>query len=210
MISLEGIDNIIFDLGGVILNIDYHRSAEAFKKLGAENFDELYSQAKQSDLFDRLETGMISPSEFRDEVRELFSANWSDQEIDNAWNAMLLDLPEIRVEFLRKLGKKYRLFLLSNTNQIHYESYSKMVNAKFGLGDLGSLFQEAYFSHKIRKRKPHPETFQYLLDDAGVKAGRTLFIDDSIQHLEGAKKVGLNVFHHTKGDITEQFRFTIT
>ncbi len=210
MISLSGIDNIIFDLGGVILNIDYNLSAEAFKRLGAENFDELYSQARQSDLFDRLETGMISPMAFRDEVRQIFSSNWTDDEIDEAWNAMLLDLPSARINFLQELSKKYRIFLLSNTNEIHYLAYSKMVNDQYGLGDLGSLFQKAYFSHQINKRKPYPETFEFVLEDAGIKADNSLFIDDSIQHLEGAKKVGLSVYHHTEGDITEQFSFTIS
>jgi HAD superfamily hydrolase (TIGR01509 family) len=205
MISLDKIDNIIFDLGGVILNIDYELSANAFKALGAENFDELYSQAKQSELFDQLETGKLEPSEFRDQVRRIFQVDWSDHEIDKAWNAMLLDLPEARLDLLKRLSKSYRIFLLSNTNRIHFEAYSQMLRSKFGLGDLSELFEKAYFSHQIGRRKPDKECFQFVLDQNDLSVSNTLFIDDSVQHIEGANRIGLKTYHLREEDILDLF-----
>lgn len=203
--NLDGVESIIFDLGGVILNIDYNKSVEAFQKLGANDFDAMYSQAQQSDLFDRLELGEISPSHFRNELRNSFQVSWTDEAIDSAWNAMLLDLPPQRVQLLKDLSKKYRLFLLSNTNAIHYQAYSEYVNERYGLGDLSELFEKAYFSHLFGKRKPFPETFLQITDINGLSPSNCLFIDDSIQHIKGAEKAGLRVFHHIDGDISDCF-----
>ena len=125
IVDLSRFEAIIFDLGGVILNIDYHLSANAFKAIGAEDFYVLYSQAKQSDLFDRLEIGAIDAEDFRKEVREIFRAKWTKQEIDSAWNAMLLDLPSERLELLKELSNTRRIFLISNTNEIHYDASVK-------------------------------------------------------------------------------------
>jgi len=205
MIDLKGIRHIIFDLGGVILNIDYKLSAEAFKKLGANDFDELYSQAKQSELFDRLETGRISPNDFRNEVRRIFEATWSDTEIDSAWNAMLLDLPPTRIELLQELKKRYKIYLLSNTNQIHYDQYGRMLRERFGLNDLSEVFDKAYYSHEVGMRKPDAEVFEFVLNANAAEANETLFIDDSIQHIEGAKRIGLETYHLREEDILGLF-----
>lgn len=205
MIDLKGIRHIIFDLGGVILNIDYKLSAEAFKKLGANDFDELYSQAKQSELFDRLETGRISLNDFRNEVRRIFEATWSDTEIDSAWNAMLLDLPPTRIELLQELKKRYKIYLLSNTNQIHYDQYGRMLRERFGLNDLSEVFDKAYYSHEVGMRKPDAEVFEFVLNANAAEANETLFIDDSIQHIEGAKRIGLETYHLREEDILGLF-----
>lgn len=199
------IKNIIFDLGGVILNIDYNLTAQAFKNLGVSNFDELYSKAQQSELFDLMETGMVSNQEFRNGIRDIINLQLSDEEIDNAWNAMLLDLPFKRIELLKKLkAEGYRLFLLSNTNQIHYDAYTKNLKNEHGVEGLEEFFEKTYFSHKIHKRKPLKEIFQFVLDDAELKAEETIFIDDSLQHVLGAKEAGINAFH-LEGDVLTFF-----
>lgn len=205
IVDLSRFEAIIFDLGGVILNIDYHLSANAFKAIGAEDFYVLYSQAKQSDLFDRLEIGAIDAEDFRKEVREIFRAKWTKQEIDSAWNAMLLDLPSERLELLKELSNTRRIFLLSNTNEIHYDAYSEMLREKFGLKDLSELFEAAYFSHQIGMRKPDLETFNHLIQENGLDPKKTLFIDDSIQNIEGAKAAGISSYHLNNGDIIDLF-----
>jgi FMN phosphatase YigB (HAD superfamily) len=203
--SMMEIKNIIFDLGGVILNIDYNLTAQAFKNLGVSNFDELYSKAQQSELFDSMETGMVSNQEFRNGIRDTIKLKLSDEEIDNAWNAMLLDLPSERIELLRKLkGEGYRLFLLSNTNQIHYDAYTKNLKKEHNVEGLEEFFEKTYFSHQIHKRKPLKETFQFVLDDAELNAEETIFIDDSLQHVLGAKEAAINAFH-LEGDILAFF-----
>src|SRR5690606_4341153 len=189
---------------GVILNINYHFTIEAFERLGIENFEELYSQAKQSSLFDLLEVGKISPSQFRNDIRHICQTNLSDNQIDEAWNAMLLDLPITILDLLHELKEDgFSLFLLSNTNQIHYEAYTQLLQRNLGITGLEELFDQSFFSHEIGRRKPNPETFLWVLKTINLKANEVIFIDDSIQHVEGAKEIGIKSFLHD-GEIVEK------
>ena len=188
------IHNIILDLGGVVLNIDYNRTIEAFRQLGIENAAELYTQQAQFSLFDDLETGKISAVEFYDAFRKLTKKDLSDSAIQKAWNAMLLDFPKKRLETLQALSQQYRLFLLSNTNAIHYEAYTKTLRDTFGINNLSSFFEKEYYSHEIGVRKPHAEAFRLILSEQNIKAEETLFVDDSKQHIEGAERQGLKTY----------------
>jgi putative hydrolase of the HAD superfamily len=199
----DKIENIIFDLGGVILNIDYQKTIEAFKKLGIENFDEIYSQARQTRLFDEIETGKISPETFLKELQQ-YIPHVDTEDIRRAWNAMLLDLPPQRWNLLEKLGKQYRIFLLSNTNEIHYTEYQNYI-ARTYHKNFNNLFEKAYYSHLIGFRKPDEECFRFVINDAGLIPEKTLFLDDSIQHIEGARKTGLNSIHVNNFSINQLF-----
>lgn len=201
--NTEGIKNIIFDLGGVLLNIDYHKTVDAFLDLGISQEALEYSQKEQTEIFDQLETGKMSPESFRDTLRGLSYLGLSDEEIDTAWNAMLLDMPSERIELLKSLKGKYKIFLLSNTNIIHYKSYSQSLKTQHGIESLGAFFDKSYFSHDIGKRKPHEDTFNWVCQDAGIIPSETLFIDDSEQHIEGAKKIGLKTHWLKEGDILD-------
>ena len=194
------IKNIIFDFGGVILNIDYTLTEKAFASLGLTDFDRIYSQATQKELFDKLEKGQISPEIFRTEIRKFIRDGITDTQIDEAWNAMLLDLPAERVELLDKLKKKYRLFLLSNTNEIHFTSFNAYMKNKFKRDIFGDVFENAYVSHNVKMRKPDAEIFEFVLRENNLKNSETLFIDDSIQHIEGANKLGINTIFLKKGE----------
>lgn len=199
------IKNIIFDLGGVILNIDYDLTSKAFKKLGIKDFDKLYSQAKQNNLFNNLETGKIDPEEFRTSLKK-YIPKATDQEIDFAWNAMLLDLPKERIELLREVKENYRSFLLSNTNAIHVKAFTKYVDQLYGENLFDDIFENHYYSNEIGYRKPNTDAFQFVLSSNNLKAEETLFIDDSKQHIEGANKIGLNSFLlDNNKDITSLF-----
>ncbi|HEY4797981.1 MAG TPA: HAD family phosphatase [Bacteroidia bacterium] len=193
------VKNIIFDFGGVILNIDNKLAEKSFERLGLKKFDQLYSQAAQKELFDELETGLISPDMFRKKIRNYISSDVSDLQIDNAWNSMLLDLPEERIELLEKLKPKYRLFLLSNTNEIHFAKFSAYMRNKFRRDLFSGLFEKAYLSFEVKMRKPNVAIFEHVLNQSGLKGDETLFIDDSFQHIEGAKKVGLRAVFLEKG-----------
>jgi FMN phosphatase YigB (HAD superfamily) len=185
------IHNIIFDLGGVLLNLDTNATVEAFKNLGLEKFSEIYSQTAQKELFDDFETGKISAKDFREKVRGFSNISLSDEEIDNAWNAMLLDLPQERLTLLDSLWEDKRLFLLSNTNEIHINAYSKYLLKEFDVPNLSHLFEKEYYSYKIGMRKPNADIFEYILKENNMLAKETLFIDDSPQHVEGASKCGI-------------------
>jgi putative hydrolase of the HAD superfamily len=189
------IKNIIFDLGGVIINIDYQKTIDEFKKLSKVNSTIEFNQKNQSVLFDELETGRISNEAFREKIREHYQLEASDAEIDAAWNAMLLDIPAERIALLRKLRKNHKLFLLSNTNAIHMIAFNKIVKDSFGMPALDELFDKCYYSHLVDDRKPNASIFERILQENGLTKEETLFVDDSIQHIESAQKIGIKTLH---------------
>ncbi len=193
---------ILFDLGGVILNLDYNRTIDAFKNLGEESFDELYSQAQQNAIFDRIETGEITEEYFREYLISFLGDKVTNEMVDNAWNAMLLDLPQERIDFLHELKKSYKIYLFSNTNAIHLRAFQNIIKKQYGNAELlEDVFDKTYYSHLIQRRKPNAAAFQFILDDLNLSAGEVIFIDDSIQHIEGAKSVGIDAYHLVNTDI---------
>jgi len=198
----QTIDAIIFDLGGVILNIDYQLPVKAFKKLGIENFNELFSQASQSNLFNDYETGEISSDDFVKEIKKHLPQNTSDAAIINAWNSILLDLPEERLFSLEKAAENHRIFLLSNTNALHIDSFNQYLLNNLQLPSLEPFFETLYLSYEVGLRKPDLRIFEYVLQDAGLTPERTLFIDDSIQHIQAASELGILTKHLVNEDIT--------
>ena len=187
---MSAIKNILFDLGGVLYHIDYGMTIKAFEKLGINNFHKHFSQQQQNNLFDQLETGKISNTDFIKEMKVLLP-NCTKEEIINAWNGLLIGIPKENIQLLKDLSKQYRLFLLSNTNLIHINQINKLLYEDYNLKSLEPLFDKIYLSHQIGMRKPNRETFEWVLKDAGILAHETLFIEDSIQHIKGANKVGI-------------------
>jgi len=189
------IKNIILDLGGVILDVSYEGPVFAFKKLGVENFNDLFSKKKQEHFFDNYEKGIISDEEFRDEIRKHIPKPVTDEQIDKAWNELIYTVPPPRMEFLVHLKKNYRLFMLSNTNKIHIKALTEILNNQFGKNVFMQLFDKIYFSCNLQMRKPDAEIFELVLNENKLKKEETIFIDDSIQHVEGAKKIGLPAYY---------------
>ena len=189
---------IIFDLGGVLLDIDYDKATKAFKDLGVENFDQMYSQADANQLFQKLETGKISQEEFCEAIMEYVPGVSCEDDIIDAWNAMLLHFRKESIEEVKRLRKKYKIFLLSNTNIIHLQSFNKTYQETIG-GDFISLFDKVYFSHEIGLRKPDLEPYEVVLKENNLQPAETLFIDDSIQNVEAARKAGLKTNFLKKG-----------
>ncbi len=197
--------NIIFDFGGVIINIDYHRIAATFKSFGIQNFDQLYSQLNQTTLFDDFEKGLITPSAFRDQLRKISGVQLTDEQIDAGWNAILIDLPKENIDVLKQLKKSHRLFLLSNTNAIHEKAFTEIMMRDFGKNIIEEVFEKIYFSHHIHMRKPDAEIFELVLRENNLKAEETLFVDDSLQHIEGAEKTGLQTLFIEKGKMVADY-----
>ncbi len=190
---MKKIKVIIFDFGGVILNINYNKTINAFKKLGIENAEKIYSQKKQSELFNLIETGKISEKEFLLELQKI-SLNKNTQKIKKAWNAMLLDLPKERLTLLRQLKSSYKLFLLSNTNYLHIKEIKKKLGDNVW-SNFSNLFDKMYLSHQLKIRKPEKDIFKLILSEQKLNANEVLFIDDSYQHIKAAEKLKLNTYH---------------
>jgi glucose-1-phosphatase len=199
ILDSEGIKNIIFDFGGVLFEIDYFKPIEAFSELGYKNFADVYTQANQNPIFDLLETGKVSNEDFWKFLHNNVPDASRDQ-VEHAWNCILLYLMPEKVRFVKSLREKgYRTFLLSNTNAIHVAVFEKMIEESMGLVEFKSAFEKVYYSNEIGIRKPHPETFIAICEWNDLNKQETLFIDDSAQHVNGAREAGLHVFHLTKG-----------
>ena len=205
---MSKIKNLLFDLGGVLLNIDYNKTANAFELLGVKQFDELYSQADANDLFESLETGKISEDDFYITMKKHCNPNTSEEQIKIAWNKMLLSFRLDSLNHLIKLKENYNILLLSNTNSIHLKEFTKIFQKETGKSSLDDYFLKTYYSHIIKERKPYVETYINVLNNAGIKAEETLFIDDSIKNIEGAALAGLCVYHLLKTEKIEQISYS--
>ncbi len=196
---IKGIKHIIFDLGGVILNINYSLTENAFKNLGITNFNDLFTQLKQTSLFDQLETGKISKRDFIIAMQQWSPVPITESQIIEAWNAMLLDFPLVRLSLLQQLRLHHDLFLLSNTNIIHEEAFNNILFNAHGMQSIGLFFDKVYYSHRLGLRKPNKDIFEYILNENNLKPENTLFIDDSPQHITTAKELNIQTIHLTNG-----------
>jgi len=188
--------NVIFDLGGVILNIDFKQTALAFAKLGIGNFNEYYTLQSVTPLFEKLEIGAINPQNFYDEFRELVQMpSLTNEQIMHAWNALLLDFPPERIEWLKNVKSRYNIFLLSNTNEIHYNYFTQIYKQQIGNGALDDLFIKAYYSYQMGLRKPSKEIFEAVMKNENLEAGETVFIDDSESNVLAAASVSMQTIH---------------
>ena len=192
------VKNIIFDLGGVLLNLDVAQTRNAFIKLGLKQIDELFRIGHAEGFFKDYEVGAISDEEFVEKARQLSLPGTSSSQVIDAWNVMLLDFPAERVQFLDQLKNKYRLFLFSNTNAIHLKYFHKSYQDVYGKA-MDDLFEKAYYSHVISHRKPDVAAFEYVINDSKLNAAETLFIDDALVNVEGARLAGLQAIHLTGG-----------
>ena len=184
---------IIFDLGAVILNINYQNTIDAFTKLGVQNASTFYSKKVQTDLFNQIETGEITAEEFLIALQRETNKATINQ-VRDAWNALLLDMPNDRLELIKALKSKYRIYLLSNTNSIHIDAFKKQLGI-VKWQEFSDLFDKMYLSHEVGMRKPNAEIFEHILAEQKLKAEEVFFIDDSPQHIEGAKKIGIQSHH---------------
>lgn len=191
------IKNIVFDLGGVIMNLDVPKTILEFNKIGITNIVNDTGHHYTDSIFYELEIGKVSETEFIEKLRGLSSLYPSNGEIKKAWNAMILDMPGDRIELLVKLKNNFNIFLLSNTNSIHQEKFIGEVNKRNNIS-FNELFQKTYYSHEIGLRKPEKDVFNFMLEDSSLIPEETLFIDDSIENIDEAKNIGIQIYHISK------------
>lgn len=197
------IKNLVFDLGGVIVDLSIDSALQAFTRLSGfekSKVDSLYATEQK---FLDYEMGLISEEEFRAFVTSCYSLNCTDEELDKSWNSMIVGLPLIKLQLLERLKKTYNVFLLSNTNSIHIRYINSIVLPS--VTDDGKIlddyFHRAYYSHMMNMRKPNADIFEEVLRDSNLKAHETLFLDDNAANIEGAQKVGIKTVHVVTPDL---------
>lgn len=192
---MQNIRNIIFDLGGVFIEINYAKTQQAFTDLQVQDFHRFYTQSHASDPFESLETGKLDATAFYNNFRNHTNTSLADEQIEESWNALLGSFFEDRLQWLDAIKDKYKVFLLSNTNAIHYKAFMKIYREQTGRQNFDDYFVKAYYSHTMGLRKPYPEAYRLVLDEQGLKGAETLFIDDTLPNVEGARKAGLLALH---------------
>lgn len=198
------IKNIIFDLGGVLLDIDFNKTRQAFKNSGIADFDRYFQQSFSNPLFEDLEKGLIEPIDFYGAFRQQSGVRLDDEVIVSNWNALLGDFRRSSIRYVAELKKHYRVFLFSNTNIIHYEAFMALFSKQFGSDHFHDYFEKAYYSHEMNLRKPDKEAFQFIINENGLLAGETLFVDDTLKNVLGAQDAGLQTFWLEEGMLIEK------
>lgn len=202
---MNTVKNIIFDFGGVLLPIDYDKVSDGFKKMSAQNPQYDYAQTAQAPIFDLLETGQITGAEFLKELHAAFPS-YTEKNILDVWNSILLKLPSSRKNLIQLVAKNYRIFLLSNTNELHQLQFELDLKNEFG-ESLMDWFENVYYSHIVGFRKPNPEIFNLVLLENNLVSSETIFIEDTLQNIDGALKCGIpSLFLDVKnGDKIEHY-----
>jgi HAD superfamily hydrolase (TIGR01509 family) len=194
------IKNIIFDLGGVLLNVEMKKTIEAFARLGWKETEQKASTQNRLSVFENLETGADSLIRFRENIREMLPGRPADDEIDHAWNAMLIDFFPGTVDYLSQLKSGYSLYLLSNTNALHLNHFREIFFNDYSF-PIDNLFKKTYYSHEIGFRKPNPMAYLKVLEDAALIPGKTLFVDDLKPNTDAAAELGMKVLHIEAGTL---------
>ena len=205
MKKLENIDFLIFDLGNVIIDIDYDFSIRELKKILPNEKHYLTADFFPSSFHKDYEKGMISSDQFRNAVRELYQENYSNEQIDHIWNSLSKDIPQERIDLVRNLNQDFGTAVLSNTNEIHILKFNEMLNAQTSINGLSEMFDRVFLSHEMGLAKPDEAIYKAVINEIQVEPNRVLFFDDLLANLEGAKRVGLQTFHITHPKALIQF-----
>lgn len=205
---MQKIKNIIFDYGNVIFLIDFKRTQHTFTELGIENVDRFFGHTGHDVLFDEFEKGLITAAAFRQGIRRITGKpDLTDSEIDHAWNTLLIGVPPVNHEILLKAKAKYRTFLLSNNNEIHYAWIMNYLKTEYHLPSNKVFFEKDYYSHLMKMRKPDADIFEFAMNENKLLPEETLFIDDSPQHIKTAQTLGLQTHLLTAPDTLESFMY---
>lgn len=187
--------NLVFDIGNVIVDIDFDVIVAEFQKLSVVDFKEILSYSKQNPIFDWMDIGKISAAQFRQELRKVLKPGVTDDEINKAWNSILINYPEQKFRLLRELKMHYKTFALSNINELHVAAINKAAQTKFGEKEFGNFFHRAYYSNEIGHRKPDKEIYEFIAAREKLVPAETFFVDDKEENIETARSLGWQAYH---------------
>lgn len=201
---MSNFKNLVFDLGNVIIDIDYQLPIAEFQKLvpvdSGLNFSSIVSYSAQHKIFDLFEKGQLTVPQFRTELRQFLKQDVLDSDIDLAWNSILLTYPKAKIDMLLELKKRYRTFALSNINELHVDAIDAAAQKKFAVSKFADFFHAAYYSNEVGYRKPEPQIYEILLRTENLKSEETFFVDDKLENIEAAKALGIQAYHLTERD----------
>jgi len=200
------IKNLIFDFGGVIIDIDPIRVGQSFREMGVKNIEKVHELAVSRGLYLDLEKGLITPAGFRDGMKEVSGLNFTDEQIDNAWNSMIINFPRSRFELLNQLKENYNVFLLSNTNEIHYNYFNQYAVNNLGVKCLDDFFTGCFYSHQMKMRKPDLEIYIKMLETGKLNPSESLYIDDLEENILAGRELGIHgIIHHPDEEVNQYF-----
>jgi len=194
MVQQSNFKNILFDLGGVILDLNIQATLKLFYEMGFPSELMQFPHSMKTDIFFKYQTGKLDTEQFRDEIRKASGVDMTNQALDDAWNAMLVRIPKERVELLKVLSRRYNLYMLSNTSALHVLVFEKMFLDLAG-ESMHQVFKKIYYSHEIGWHKPDYEAWEYVIKDAGIKPEETLFLDDDIHNIKASQELGFQAIH---------------
>lgn len=193
------IKNVIFDLGGVLVNLDFDSCLNAFRTAGFTDIDQQVCQFRGKGLFSQFEKGEITPEAFREAIRKQTSQSLTDRKIDDMWNLMLLDIPREKLELLLDLRGRYMVYLLSNTNKIHWDYACEHMFSYRGFR-INDFFEETFLSFEMHQAKPDKKIYELMMKEANILPEETFFIDDSEDNCKAAGALGIQTRHYHIGE----------
>lgn len=197
---MHQIKNLIFDIGDVIVDIDYPTTIAEFQKLAVVEFSEIVSYSKQHSLFDQFERGEISAQDFRNQLKPLLKPETTDEAINQAWNAILIHYPKAKFDLLLELKKRYRTFALSNINEIHVAEIDRVAKECLHVSQFADFFHRAFYSNEVGHRKPETAIYEFVMREENIVPSETLFIDDKAENIAAAKALGWQAYQLTNRD----------
>lgn len=194
--NLSNIQALVFDIGNVLIDIDYPKTISNFQALATIDFNTIVSYHKQIDIFNQFEKGKVTSNEFVSTLKQYLRNDVTNEQIVAAWNTMLVYYPERKIKLLKTLKEKgFRLYALSNINELHIEEMNSKVHALFGINEFKTLFDKAYYSNEVGFRKPEKELYEIVLNEIALPPQEILFIDDKLENLMPAEALGIQTLH---------------
>lgn len=191
---MNSFKTLIFDIGNVIIDIDYNVTIAEFQKLAVTDFSQIVSYTQQNRIFDLYETGKISSADFINGLKQFLKPGITNEEIVRAWNSILIHYPPQKIALLKKLKKKYRVIALSNINEIHVNAIDEAARKKLSATKFADFFHHAYYSNEIQLRKPNKEIYDFVVAEQNLKPQETFFVDDKLENIEAAKECGIQAY----------------
>lgn len=199
------IEGIVFDIGNVLVDIDYPKTVAHFQALSDLDFSNIVSYSSQLGFFDEYERGEITTEEFISALKKYLKPETSEAQIIHAWNTMLVNYPEPKIKLLEKLKTEFKLFAFSNTNDLHVLQLNQNISRLYGKKEFREYFDRAFYSNEIRMRKPEKRAYEFLIEETAIQPEKLLFIDDKPENLLPAEELGIQILHLEKPEYLYSF-----